>query len=150
MFGLIRGDQRSRIIMDEHGRHGAMASTREVTKGGEVTKGLHSFKQDMKLHDERIIDIKPEPWWNGPTVVMPMTARSSSSVRSPTAGIQAGARSQSKGAATGADRTMSSPRTCCAHVRQLAQGHGDLSNAGHERRLHGPAEPVLRLFGLSR
>jgi len=68
---LIRGDQKSRIIMDEHGRHGAMASTREATKGGgEVTKGLHSFKQGMKLHDERIIDIKPEPWWNGPTVVM--------------------------------------------------------------------------------
>jgi len=71
MFGLIRGDQKSRIIMDEHGRHGAMASTRKATKGGgEVTKGLHSFKQGMKLHDERIIDIKPEPWWNGPTVVM--------------------------------------------------------------------------------
>jgi salicylate 5-hydroxylase large subunit len=71
MFGLIRGDQKSRIIMDEHGRHGAMASTRKATKGGgEVTKGLHSFKQGMKLHDERIVDIKPEPWWNGPTVVM--------------------------------------------------------------------------------
>ncbi len=24
----------------------------------------------MRLHDPRILDIVPEPWWNGPTVVM--------------------------------------------------------------------------------
>ena len=70
VFGLIRGDQKSRVIMDSHGRHGAMASTREASGGGDVTKGLDSFKTGMKLHDRRIIDIKPEPWWNGPTVVM--------------------------------------------------------------------------------
>jgi salicylate 5-hydroxylase large subunit len=70
MFGLIRGDQKSRIIMDEHGRHGAMASTREAGVMGEVTQGISSFKEDMSLNDMRIIDIKPEAWWNGPTVVM--------------------------------------------------------------------------------
>ncbi|MGQ7932660.1 aromatic ring-hydroxylating oxygenase subunit alpha [Paraburkholderia sp. D1E] len=70
MFGLIRGDQKSRIVMDRHGRHGAMESTREATGKGEVSAGLHSFKEDMHLHDERIIDIKREEWWNGPTVVM--------------------------------------------------------------------------------
>lgn len=70
VFGLIRGDQKSRIVMDAHGRHGAMASTREAVDGGDATKGLKSFKADMKLNDTRIIDIKPEPWWNGPTVVM--------------------------------------------------------------------------------
>jgi salicylate 5-hydroxylase large subunit len=70
VFGLIRGDQKSRLVTDEHGRHGAMASTREATDGGDATKGLRSFKEGMTLHDDRIVDIKPEPWWNGPTVVM--------------------------------------------------------------------------------
>jgi salicylate 5-hydroxylase large subunit len=70
MFGLIRGDQKSRIVMDAHGRHGAMASTRDPNAASSVSAGLHSFKDGMKLQDERIIDIKAEPWWNGPTVVM--------------------------------------------------------------------------------
>ena len=70
VFGLIRGDQKSRLVTDVHGRHGAMASTREKVEGGEVTKGLSSFKEGMILHDNRIVDVKPESWWNGPTVVM--------------------------------------------------------------------------------
>ena len=70
VFGLIRGDQKSRLITDVHGRHGAMASTREKVEGGEVTKGLSSFKEGMILHDNRVVDVKPEAWWNGPTVVM--------------------------------------------------------------------------------
>ena len=70
VFGLIRGDQKSRLVTDEHGRHGAMASTREATGSSDATKGLHSFKEGMTLHDARIVDIKPESWWNGPTVVM--------------------------------------------------------------------------------
>ena len=24
----------------------------------------------MTLHDDRVLDVVPEPWWNGPTVVM--------------------------------------------------------------------------------
>lgn len=24
----------------------------------------------MQLHDDRVLDVVPEPWWNGPTVVM--------------------------------------------------------------------------------
>ena len=70
VFGLIRGDQKSRLVTDVHGRHGAMASTREKVESGEVTKGLSSFKEGMILHDNRIVDVKPESWWNGPTVVM--------------------------------------------------------------------------------
>ena len=54
MFGLIRGDQKSRIIMDEHGRHGAMASTREATKGGEVTKGLCGLHMAAKSRPARV------------------------------------------------------------------------------------------------
>jgi salicylate 5-hydroxylase large subunit len=37
---------------------------------GEVTQGVTSFKESMKLHDDRFLDVVPEPWWNGPTVVM--------------------------------------------------------------------------------
>jgi salicylate 5-hydroxylase large subunit len=58
------------VVLDAPGRLGAMASTREAVGKGEISEGLDSFKEDMKLHDERIIDIKAEPWWNGPTVVM--------------------------------------------------------------------------------
>ncbi|HEY4373863.1 MAG TPA: Rieske 2Fe-2S domain-containing protein [Burkholderiales bacterium] len=72
MFGLIRGDQKSRVVMDAHGRHNAMASTREAAEPnkGAISAGISSFKEGMALQDERIIDIKKEEWWNGPTVVM--------------------------------------------------------------------------------
>jgi len=35
-----------------------------------VTKGVTSFKANMTLHDDRVLDVVAEPWWNGPTVVM--------------------------------------------------------------------------------
>jgi salicylate 5-hydroxylase large subunit len=35
-----------------------------------VTKGVSSFKANMTLHDDRVLDVVNEPWWNGPTVVM--------------------------------------------------------------------------------
>ena len=34
---------------------------------GEVTQGVSSFKENMKLNDPRVLDVVPEPWWNGPT-----------------------------------------------------------------------------------
>jgi salicylate 5-hydroxylase large subunit len=63
-FGLWRADQKSRMVMDEHGRHAVMISSRN--EGGEnkaVTQGVTSFKADMTLHDARILDVVPEPWW---------------------------------------------------------------------------------------
>ena len=33
---------------------------------GEVTQGVTSFKEDMKLHDERVLDVVPEAWWKHP------------------------------------------------------------------------------------
>jgi len=63
-FGLWRADQKSRMVMDEHGRHAVMISRRN--DGGEnkaVTEGVTSFKADMKLHDARLLDVVPEPWW---------------------------------------------------------------------------------------
>ena len=70
-FGLWRADNRSELKMDAHHRHAAMISTRSEAKAaGEVTQGVTSFRESMKLNDPRLIDIVPEPWWGGPTVVM--------------------------------------------------------------------------------
>lgn len=69
-FGLWRADQTSRMIMDDRGRHAAMVSSRNAGGEGEATQNVASFKADMVLNDDRILDVVPEPWWNGPTVVM--------------------------------------------------------------------------------
>jgi salicylate 5-hydroxylase large subunit len=63
-FGLWRADQKSRMVMDAHGRHAVMISRKN--EGGEnkaVTQGVTSFKADMALHDTRLLDVVPEPWW---------------------------------------------------------------------------------------
>lgn len=63
-FGLWRADQKSRMVMDAHGRHAVMISSRN--EGGEnkaVTQGVTSFKADMALNDTRLLDVVPEPWW---------------------------------------------------------------------------------------
>lgn len=69
-FGLWRADQKSQMVMDDEGRHACMISTRNDGGKGDVTQGVASFKEHMKLHDDRVLDVVPEPWWNGPTVVM--------------------------------------------------------------------------------
>jgi salicylate 5-hydroxylase large subunit len=66
-FGLWRADQKSRMVMDEQGRHAVMISRRN--DGGEnktVTQGVTSFKADMQLNDTRLLDVVPEPWWKVP------------------------------------------------------------------------------------
>ncbi len=66
-FGLWRADQKSRMVMDEHGRHAVMISRRN--EGGEnkaVTEGVTSFKAGMALNDLRLLDVVPEPWWKIP------------------------------------------------------------------------------------
>jgi salicylate 5-hydroxylase large subunit len=70
-FGLWRADNKSELKMDEHYRHAAMISTRgQGGKNAEVVSGVDSFKDKMTLNDPRLLDIVPEPWWNGPTAVM--------------------------------------------------------------------------------
>ena len=69
-FGLWRADQKSQLLTDVHGRHACMISRRNEGGSGAVTKGVTSFKANMTLHDDRVLDVVPEPWWNGPTVVM--------------------------------------------------------------------------------
>ena len=73
-FGLWRADQKSRMVMDTHGRHAVMISRRNsnapaVADGGQnaaVTEGVTSFKANMALNDDRLLDVVPEPWWKIP------------------------------------------------------------------------------------
>jgi salicylate 5-hydroxylase large subunit len=70
-FGLWRADQESQLVMDETGRHACMISRRNAGgKAEEVTAGVSSFRENMKLNDMQLLDIVPEPWWGGPSVVM--------------------------------------------------------------------------------
>ena len=81
-FGLWRADQKSRMVMDEHGRHAVMISRRDpnapaAADGGAnkaVTEGVTSFKANMTLHDARLLDVVPEPWWTVPDPANPGTA----------------------------------------------------------------------------
>jgi salicylate 5-hydroxylase large subunit len=71
-FGLWRADQKSRMVMDGQGRHAVMISRRN--EGGEnktVTEGVTSFKANMTLHDDRLLDVVPEPWWTVPDPSVP-------------------------------------------------------------------------------
>jgi salicylate 5-hydroxylase large subunit len=70
VFGLWRADQKSQLVMDSRGRHAVMISRKNEGGKGEVTRGVSSFKENMALHDDRVLDVVPEYWWNGPTVTM--------------------------------------------------------------------------------
>jgi salicylate 5-hydroxylase large subunit len=69
-FGLWRADNKSQLRMDAHHRHAAMVSTRGTGGQADQVTQVSSFKQAMKLNDERFLDIVPEAWWGGPTAVM--------------------------------------------------------------------------------
>jgi salicylate 5-hydroxylase large subunit len=63
-FGLWRADQRSQMVLDPKGRHACMVSSRaQVQASAEVTQGVTSFKANMELADDRLLDIVPEAWW---------------------------------------------------------------------------------------
>jgi salicylate 5-hydroxylase large subunit len=69
-FGLWRADNKSELKMDSHFRHASMISTRGNAQAANEVSKVSSFKETMKLHDARFLDIVPEAWWNGPTAVM--------------------------------------------------------------------------------
>jgi salicylate 5-hydroxylase large subunit len=70
-FGLWRADQKSRMVTDAHGRHAVMISRRNeggacaTTEGvrQDVTENVTSFKANMTLNDDRLLDVAPEAWW---------------------------------------------------------------------------------------
>jgi salicylate 5-hydroxylase large subunit len=73
-FGLWRADQKSRMVMDAHGRHAVMISRRNDGGANQaVTQGVTSFKADMALNDARLLDVVPEPWWKVPDPSNPGT-----------------------------------------------------------------------------
>ena len=79
-FGLWRADNTSQLRMDDQFRHAAMISTRgNAGKTGEATDPGVQLQADMVLHDPSQIDVVPESWWGGPSVVMPRCSRASSS-----------------------------------------------------------------------
>lgn len=69
-FGLWRADNESQLLMDERGRHACMISRRGDADNTEVTKGISSFRNKMKLNDMSLLDIVHEEWWGAPTVCM--------------------------------------------------------------------------------
>jgi salicylate 5-hydroxylase large subunit len=69
-FGLWRADNKSKLRMDDRGRHAAMVSTRGGGGGAGEVSQVSSFKESMRLNDPSFLDIVPEPWWGEPTVVM--------------------------------------------------------------------------------
>ncbi len=61
-FGLWRADQKSQMIMDAKARHAVMVSRRnEVTSN--IAANVTSYRENMKLHDDRVLDVVPEAWW---------------------------------------------------------------------------------------
>lgn len=70
-YRLWRADNEFALRMDRRHRHAAMITTRGKGPGdASATAGGSSFKEGMQIHDDRLLDIVPEPWWNGPTDVM--------------------------------------------------------------------------------
>ncbi len=69
-FGLWRADQKSQMVLDDHGRHAVMISRRNQGGKSDVTQGVTTFKEDMQLHDSRLLDVVPETWWGEPSVTM--------------------------------------------------------------------------------
>jgi salicylate 5-hydroxylase large subunit len=70
-FGLWRADQKSRMVMDAEGRHAVMISRRNEGGQAAVTEGVTSFRADMSLHDDRVLDVVPEAWWRTPDPAHP-------------------------------------------------------------------------------
>ena len=62
-FGLWRADQKSQMVMDTQHRHAVMVSRRNDTVTSNIADNVTSFKENMKLHDDRLLDVVPEPWW---------------------------------------------------------------------------------------
>jgi salicylate 5-hydroxylase large subunit len=72
-FGLFRADNPSATEMDETGRHSVLTSCRSAAKEAstpnQATAEMASFRADLKLKDEKLLDIVKE--FDGPeTVVM--------------------------------------------------------------------------------
>ena len=68
-FGLFRLDQRSAVEMDETGRHAVLLSRKGEQALNEATLEMVNFRENLKLHDPRLIEPMPE-FGGDATVVM--------------------------------------------------------------------------------
>ena len=68
-FGLFRADNPSATQMDPSGQHSVLVSSRGEQKANEATAEMRSFKEDLKLHDPRLLDPVRE-FQGSATVVM--------------------------------------------------------------------------------
>lgn len=59
-FGLFRADQRSKVEMDETGRHAVLVSRRGEQKASEGTAEMKRFKADYKLNDPSLLVFRKE------------------------------------------------------------------------------------------
>ena len=59
-FGLYRADQKSKVEMDETGRHAVLVSRRAEQKASEETKEMAVFKPDYRLRDPSILTGRKE------------------------------------------------------------------------------------------
>jgi salicylate 5-hydroxylase large subunit len=62
-FGLWRADQKSQMVMDAHHRHAVMISRKNDAVTSNIAANVTSFRENMKLHDDRVLDVVPEAWW---------------------------------------------------------------------------------------
>ncbi len=69
-FGLLRADNKSTLVTDEKLRHGVLTTMRDTNYLSEDVKKQASYKENMKLNDDRFLDVVPEAWWNGPSAAM--------------------------------------------------------------------------------
>lgn len=54
-FGLFRADQKSKVEMDETGRHAVLVSRKGEQKASDATKDMANFKADYKLYDPTLL-----------------------------------------------------------------------------------------------
>ncbi|HWP58973.1 MAG TPA: Rieske 2Fe-2S domain-containing protein [Candidatus Acidoferrales bacterium] len=59
-FGLYRADQKSKVEIDDTGRHSVLVSRRGEPRPSEVTQEIGAFKSDYVLHDPSIITGRKE------------------------------------------------------------------------------------------
>ena len=64
--GKVNGGMPAGFNTAEHG----LTKLRVARRGGVVVTSVSSFKAAMPLHDDRFLDVVPEPWWGGPSAVM--------------------------------------------------------------------------------
>jgi salicylate 5-hydroxylase large subunit len=68
-FGLFRADQKSRVAMDETGRHGLLISRKGAQEASPLTADIQNVKENFELLDPRLLDPVKE-FSDDATVVM--------------------------------------------------------------------------------